>query len=154
MRAYLLPKIIMDSEEDLCTPPSTPPDVVASATLAKLQLLPEKSKEKYESAYVKFMDYRQQKHVQSFSENVVLSYFAELSTKFKSSTLWSCYSMLRSMLAVNHDIDLSKYLKLRAFLKRKSTGYVAKKSKILNQQQIDHFILNASDDTFLAVKVS
>lgn len=140
----------MDSGEDQCTPP----DVVESANLAKLQLLPSKSKEKYESAYAKFMDYRQQKRVQSFSENVVMSYFAELSKKYKSSTLWSTYSMLRSMLAINHDIDLSKHLKLRAFLKRKSAGYIAKKSKILNEEQIDYFILNASDDTFLAAKVS
>mgnify|MGYP005986404917 CR=1 FL=1 len=65
------------------------------------------------------MDWRIQKKIKSFSENVVLAYFAELSEKYKSSSLWFFYSMLKAVLRIAHDVDLDKYGTLRSFLKRK-----------------------------------
>lgn len=143
----------MDSESELSLS-CTPPDIVEAANSATCDLLPQKSKEKYENAYKRFMDYRQSKHIKSFSENVILAYFADLSTKLKSSTLWSNYSMIRSMLVVKNNVDIAKYQKLRVFLKRKSDGYKAKKSKILTMEYVQQFILEASDDSFLVTKVS
>ncbi|XP_050300116.1 uncharacterized protein LOC126738720 [Anthonomus grandis grandis] len=66
------------------------------------------------------MDYRTNKNVTSFSENVVMAYFLELGSKMKYSTLWANYSMLKATLDIRHDVDISKYSKLRAFLKRQA----------------------------------
>jgi hypothetical protein len=64
------------------------------------------------------------------------------------------YSMLKSTLECKKNVDIAKYHKLRILLKRQSKGYKAKKSKVLSEQQIEKFIVNAPDNTFLSTKVS
>lgn len=131
----------------------TPPEIMEAANSASMNLLPAKSREKYENAYKRLMDFRQSKKTESFSENVVLAYFAELATTLKSSTLWSHYSMLRSTLLVKENVNLASYKKLNAFLKRKSDAYQPKKSRILTKEQVDQFIVEAPDASFLTTKV-
>lgn len=139
-----------DSEDFLVC---TPPEVREIANNVTLHLLPQKSKEIYERAYARFMDYRQEKGIQSFSENIFLAYMDILSKSMKSSTLWSHYSMLRAVLNVKHNIDISKYIRLRAFLKRKSVGYCPKKSRILTKEEFQKFLCHAPDDKYLMMKV-
>ncbi|KAJ3662274.1 hypothetical protein Zmor_006629 [Zophobas morio] len=62
--------------------------------------------------------------------------------------------MLRSVISLKHDVDISKYLKLKTFLKRKSTGFKSKKAKVLNSEQIQLFIDKANDEKFLFTKVA
>lgn len=142
----------IESDEDFLM--CTPPEVREIANQAALHLLPQKSKEVYERAYTKFMNYRQEKSIQSFSENIFLAYMADLSKTVKSSTLWSHYSMLRAVVNVKHNIDISKYMKLRALLKRKSDGYCPKKSKTLTKEEFHKFLCQAPDDRYLMMKVN
>lgn len=60
--------------------------------------------------------------------------------------------MLRSCLSLYKNVDISKYHKLQALLKRASDGYTRKKFKILDD--INKFIREADDQLFLAIKVS
>lgn len=132
----------------------TPPEIVKAAELTSLKLLPEKSRKRYERAYDQFLAWRRTKKIKSsFSENVLLTYIDELAKKVKPSTLWTQYSMLRTTIYVNHNVDISKYLKLRAILKRFSDGYKPKKAKVLTKQEINDFILRAPDEKFLFAKV-
>jgi hypothetical protein len=62
--------------------------------------------------------------------------------------------MLRSTLLVRNEIDISKYQKLQAFLKRQGDNYKPKKSKVLSKDEIDKFITEALDDTYLMIKVN
>lgn len=140
----------MDSDSDNSIP-GTPPGILETARLSTLNLLPQNSREKYENAYKRFMDYRTNNKTNSFSENVLIAYFADLCQKMKP--LWSNYSMVRSTLSINNNVDISKYQKLRALLKRQSDGYKPKKSKILTKQQIETFMEHAPDDTYLMAKV-
>lgn len=71
----------------------------------------------------------------------------------KPSTLWSQYSMLRSTLDIKKGIDMSKYSKLRAFLKRQNEGYLPKKSRVFTKEQVDNFLNNAPDNLYLMQKV-
>ncbi|KAJ8914670.1 hypothetical protein NQ315_017367 [Exocentrus adspersus] len=80
-----------------------------------------------------------------------LCFFAEKSKTLSSSTLWAHYSMLKTMLNVKRNIDVSKFYKLSAFLKRKSEGYKPKKAKVLTLDQIDKFLLEAPDKDFLMI---
>lgn len=143
----------MMSDDD-CSISGTPPELTEAVNTASLDLLPKKSKEKYNYSYNRFMEYRKNKNASSFSENVVMAYFLELGSKMKSSTLWSNYSMLKATFAIRHNVNISKYPKLRSLLKRQGEGYRPKKAKILTKEQINTFIQEASDNEYLMIKVS
>ena len=65
---------------------STPPDLLEEASNVVNNLLPVKSKKVYEKLYLTFMTWRIKRNVNSFSENVLLVYFEEMSKTMKSPT--------------------------------------------------------------------
>lgn len=100
------------------------------------------------------MDWQLSNATSSFSENVLLAYFRELAIKYKSSSLWARYSMLKSTLNLNQGVNIETYPKLVAFLKRKSENYNRKKAKTLTSEQIKMFLNEAPDQNYLATKVA
>lgn len=124
-----------------------------SAASATLSLLPEKSRKMYYKTYNNFKRWCESKNVINFNENVVLAYFNDEFKSYKPSTLWSYYSMLKSTILVEKDVDISKFSKVIAYLKRKNAGFKPKKSKILSREQIDKFLLEAPDELYLLTKV-
>ncbi|CAK1580078.1 unnamed protein product [Parnassius mnemosyne] len=84
----------------------------------------------------------------------MLAYFSELSAKLKPSTLWSRFSMIKSMLKIRNNVDISEYSKLNAFLKRQSDGFATKKLKILTSNEVERFLNEAPDDRYLATKIA
>lgn len=144
----------MDEPEDSTELCSAPSEVTRSVS-ANDDLVPMKSSKAYEAAYKKFIKWCEKEEVQDFHENALLAYFSELSHKFKwkSSTLWSQYSMVRSMLSIKHDIDISKYKKLRLFLKKQNETFSPKESRILTKEQFDKFLCDAPDEIYLGMKV-
>ncbi|KAJ8985837.1 hypothetical protein NQ317_012078 [Molorchus minor] len=87
-------------------------------------------------AYNRFKKWCAEKHVQVYSENVLLAYFRVKNAKnYKSSTLWAQYSMgLSHCLIIYDNIDISKFPKLIAFLKRTGEGYQAKKIENIDKE--------------------
>lgn len=83
-----------------------------------------------------------------------MAYFEEKSKLWKASTLWSNFSMIKASLQIKNNVDISKYYKLIAFLKRKSVGYRPKKSKIFTSEQINTFLNEAPDTKYLMIKVA
>lgn len=131
-----------------------PDEILQAVERVKLQLLPKKSRNQYDIAYNRFLQWcKVKKVVNNYTENVMLAYFEEKAKIWASSTLWANYSMIKLCLNVNKNQDISKYHKLIAFLKRMSEGYQPKKSKILTKEQIDTFIDTAPDDSYLMIKV-
>ncbi|KAJ8970773.1 hypothetical protein NQ317_008417 [Molorchus minor] len=128
-------------------------EIVEAANIAISNLLPTKSRSLYDIAYNRFKKWCAEKNVQVYSENVLLAYFSENAKNYKSSTLWAQYSMVKSCLIIYDNIDISKFAKLIAFLKRTGDGYQAKKSKILTKSEIDHFLSSANDKEFLMIKL-
>jgi hypothetical protein len=63
-------------------------DVEESAALAVNELLPVKSRKKYDKAYQQFEDCCREKRVRDITEEVLLAYFEQKSRKLKGSTLW------------------------------------------------------------------
>lgn len=59
--------------------------------------------------------------------------------------------MIKTSIKVYEDVDIGKYHRLTAFLKRQHVGYEAKKSLMFSRDEIDKFLQNAPDDTFLAI---
>lgn len=132
----------------------TPPELKEAAQTVILNLLPEKSKHKYNKTYEEFMEWKGKKNAISFSESVLICYFSEKAQKYKPSTLWSIYSMLKTTMLAKNDINIAEYKKLSAFLKRKSEGFRSKKSKVLSTKDVYSFLKNAPDDKYLLMKVS
>lgn len=130
-----------------------PADILESAEAVYLNLLPPKSRQVYELAYQRFMDWCKEKNVQNYAESVLMVYFSNLTKTVKPSTLWSQYSMLRSTLDIKNGVDISKYSKLRALLKRQSDGYIPKKSRVFTKEEVDRFLDMAPDNVYLMMKV-
>ncbi|KAJ8976500.1 hypothetical protein NQ317_018444 [Molorchus minor] len=93
-------------------------EIVEAANIAISNLLPTKSRSLYDIAYNRFKKWCAEKNVEVYSENVLLAYFSENAKNYKSSTLWAQYSMVKSCLIIYDNIDISKFPKLIAFLKR------------------------------------
>lgn len=129
-------------------------EIEKAAQEAVGQLLPRKSGEQYKKQLSEFMKWCKERNVVELTEEkVLLAYFLEKSKKLKASSLWSMYSMLKATIATDMGVDISKFSKLTAFLKRQNEGYKPKKSKILDADNIEDFLEKAPDDEFLAQKV-
>jgi hypothetical protein len=115
-----------DNQYSSCSEPLTAPYTVKTANILSLNLLHEKSKERYVMAYEKLLKLRRINKTKSLSENVFLTNFNKLPTETKPSTLWFIYSMFKSMKNMKHNINVGTYLKLQDFSKRKSSGLKVK----------------------------
>lgn len=130
-----------------------PFDIEETAKNVINDLLPKKSKERYNLTFDKFTAWQTTRNVKTVSEPVMLTYFKELSEIMLPSTLWSNYSMLKSTLRLKSNFDIGKYNLLTAFLKRNSVGFHSKKSKILTAEHVERFLKEAPDVEYLATKV-
>ncbi|KAJ8912458.1 hypothetical protein NQ315_002824, partial [Exocentrus adspersus] len=134
---------------------SIPAEIKQEAQEATLRLLPAKSKRVYEKEMVEFDNWRKKRGLgeRAITEEVLLAYFFNVQKHFAASSMWTKYSMLKSMLKVHKGIDISKYGKLTSYLKVGSRKYKTKKAKILERNQIEEFLKNSPDVEYLQVKV-
>ncbi|XP_044747907.1 longitudinals lacking protein, isoforms H/M/V isoform X1 [Coccinella septempunctata] len=120
-----------------------------------LATLPEKSRDQYEKEYRMFSGWCITNHYEKITEVVLLNYFQEKAKTLKSTTLFTRYCMLKSVLAMTNGIDISKYTSLLKFLRDTKQGYIAvKKSETLSRDQMNLFIRDAPDDVYLMMKVA
>lgn len=75
-----------------------------------------------------------------------------VAAKYKPTTLWVEYSMLRTTIQTKDNIDIC-YPELITFLKASSFGYVSQKLSVFRLDDLRRFLSEAEDDDFLAVKV-
>lgn len=136
-----------------CNANNLPAEIEVAAENAVRNLLPTKSRLLYEKAYNEFLKWCEEKQVKEYSEKVLLAYFSEKSSTYKPSTLWSHYSMIRTSLSINKNININTFPKLIAFLKRTTDGFKPKKSKVLSRENIIKFIREAPDKDYLMIKV-
>ena len=111
----------------------TPPEIHDLATAAANNLLPEKSKDRYENQFTIFKTGCADNEVKNITENVVLAYMAEKSKTLKPSSLWSTYSMLKRTNRIRDDMKIENFSKVIAFLKKQNTSYKPKSIQCINQ---------------------
>lgn len=131
-----------------------PDDILEDANIANLNLLPVKSKEKYEKQYDLFDKWCKEKGVKIVKEEVLLAYFVKLNKEFSPNTLWAKYSMIKSVLKLKRNIDISNFYKLTAFIKKQNVGFKPKKAKILTKENVSNFMNEAPDKIYLLIKVA
>jgi hypothetical protein len=61
--------------------------------------------------------------------------------------------MLRATLNVNKKVEIKNYPSLIAFIKRKSVGQLSKKSSVFAKLEVEKFLKEANNSTYLLVKV-
>ena len=112
-----------------CNEDYEPEELKVLAEKAIVNSLPQKSRILQETAYKDFCIWKKEKAEEwsskmpsPNSEPVILAYFQELSERYKPSSLWSKYSMVRAKLLFNENVNIKKYAKVLAFLKQKSRG--------------------------------
>lgn len=116
------------------------------------ELLPH-SKERYLQAFDRFVSWQKKQKTTSFSVNVMLPYFQQLSEKLAPTTLWSVFSMIKTVIKEKHEVDIG-YPELISFLKHSAAGYSKKKTKLFKAVEILKFLHDASDSEYLDVKVT
>lgn len=62
--------------------------------------------------------------------------------------------MLKSVLKIKINLDLSQYFKLTLFLKKQNVGYRPKKAKIFDKIEVSKFMEEAPDQIYLLIKVA
>ncbi|XP_046630008.1 tyrosine recombinase XerC-like [Neodiprion virginianus] len=132
----------------------TPLKLREAAENTRDELLPTKSQKMYESTYDAFVKWKRAHKTKVTSESIVMAYFKELSEKYKSSTLWSMFSMLKATIKIKENTDIDQYHSLKAFMKKTSSGFVSKKSKVLSSENVEKFLTEAPDREYLTTKVA
>ena len=87
-----------------------PEDVLGEAAEAEELMVPTKSRPAYENVYSQFHSWMKEKKIASVSEKVILAYLHQKSKMGKPSSVWSYFSMLKSMLMFKEHIDISKFV--------------------------------------------
>jgi hypothetical protein len=85
-----------------------PKDILQEANAATLNLLPQKSKDRYIKEFEKFRSWMKNINVNVVTEEVVAAYFIGLIEKYAASSLWSTFSMLKSTLLIFEKVEMSK----------------------------------------------
>ena len=121
-------------------------DFEAESQLIIKNLLPKKSKNRYNQVYEAFLKWQQENKINSFEEKLILVYFKDLTKQYKLSTVWGIWSMLCATLRLNQNVDMNNYLLLKNFVNNFSKGYKPKKAKVFNWSQVEKFLKEAPDD--------
>ncbi|XP_074025424.1 uncharacterized protein [Leptinotarsa decemlineata] len=130
-------------------------DILKKAEQARESLIPSKSEAVYQKEYKIYLDWLTRKNVmpKDVTETVFLAYFQELSETSSPNSLWTKWSMLKSMVTIHEKRDITKFNELQAFLKRKSKSYKPKKSAVLSPKDVIRFLKDAPNDIHLLHKV-
>lgn len=100
---------VSDSESSENDCEIVPEAIRQAAQNVTMDLLPQRSKILYTKAHNAFKTWRKEQHSNSFCEDVLLAYFADLAKKYAPSSLWATYSMLKTTFNCYDHIDISKY---------------------------------------------
>ncbi|KAJ8665125.1 hypothetical protein QAD02_006787 [Eretmocerus hayati] len=126
-------------------------DFEAEGQAIKDSLLPIKSAARYQATYDKFIKWMSQNKTAELTKDLLLVYFTELAMKKKAPSLWSDYSMIRSVVNLKYNFDIGNYVNLKSLLRNNMKGYEAKKSRVFTWAQFQTFL--QSDNFYLAMKV-
>lgn len=123
--------------------------------IVQVSSLPAKSADCYILVYNTYKKWltEHQNSLSSSHENNLLVYFKQLQEKLKPPTLWSIWSMLRKTLYAKDNLDIKPFQNLRYFIKNNAKNYRPRKAFTFRWENVNKFMTEASDFTFLAAKV-
>ncbi|XP_037043342.1 uncharacterized protein LOC119079498 isoform X1 [Bradysia coprophila] len=115
--------------------------------------LPDKSRGRYETEYAKFRKWQEAQDMISFTEEVLLKYFGGLARTLAPTTLYTVYSMLKSMLSSKHNVNIGEYSQLLALLKKSKVEFISNAPpRLFTADEVNKFLQEAPDSEYAAVK--
>lgn len=117
------------------------------------QQVPNRSKVKYNHAYQEYRKWCFKNNVEITTDDSIMTYFTTDLAPYKSTSLWTKYSMLRTTIKLFEGIDISKFPSIIPFLKSKSEGHKPSKSSSLTKDHVDRFLAEADNKGHLLNKV-
>lgn len=143
---------LMDAED---IDEEMPFELLEHARAASMDLLPQKSRVRYNNTYNNFKVWQGSYNVKTICEDLILAYFHVLAEKnYKPTSLYAFHSMLKATLRAHENADIGNFHQVSAFLKVKSDGYKPIKAEVLTEEGVKKFIDEAEDLAWLDVKVS
>lgn len=115
--------------------------------------VPDKSRGQYDHTYQEYRKWCLKNNIQMTTENSILTYFTTEMASYKSSSLWTKYSMLRTTIKIFEGIDISTFPSIIPFLKSKGDGHRTTKSLTLSKDHVDKFLAEADNKKHLLNKV-
>ncbi|KAJ8669252.1 hypothetical protein QAD02_000511 [Eretmocerus hayati] len=146
-RVLRTPELDSDSNDE-----DIPMEIRVAADEAIENILPAKSRAYYRKVYIEYVDWKFVKNVVMSNGVILLAYFNHLSKNLALSTLWSKYSILKTMILKEENTNIGNHEKLKKFLEEKNVGFQAKKSLAFTENNLRAFFLHAPDHEFLAAK--
>lgn len=114
-----------------------PLELMENAKLASMDTLPQKSQENYLKIHKIFKDWQNGHGVKTITSDLILAYIHELNKKkIKPTTMWAYFSMLKATLSVKDNVDIGEFHQVKAYLKKKSSGYKSVKASVFTEQGI------------------
>ena len=87
-----------------------PFEVLQDAELAKLELLPIKSRQKYYRVYNQFKNWQKEHGLKNVSAKVAMEYCFEMDKKsYKPTSLLTYYSMFQATIRIKENINIGKF---------------------------------------------
>lgn len=135
--------------------PCTPPELRQLANETAGVLVPDVSKARYDKVYQRFQSWCEEKKVAKgyASENIVLAFLREMSSKYAASTLWSMFSMLKKTLRSYERLDLGEMPMAMDFLKKLDKGQARKKSAAFSRDAIEKYMREAPEPACMVIKL-
>lgn len=133
-------------------------DIFDGADVITLNTLSQKSKEKYDAVFTKFIQWRnKEKQIprDKMCKEVLLVYLNELSKEnnLAPPTVCSRFFMLETTLLTYENINIKLWPKPIAYLKSIAKGYRPRKANIFTATDITNFCAHAPDNIYLLEKV-
>lgn len=113
------------------------------------QILPSNSSDLYEKRFDHFLQFVQNNEI---NETIIKAYFTFIN-RYQPSTLLSIYSILKKLLLLRKNLDITKYPSILDVLKNKLRNHKKKQALTFSTDQIDKFLCEAPDDRYLVKKL-
>lgn len=135
--------------------PSTPPEMKELVENAKDGLIPQKSYKRYETIYLKFLEWRKINKCESYvSENIVYTFMYELlGSGSAPTTVSSILSILQKMIYVKEGKQLN-CIDSKKIIEKAKEFHVVKKSNVLTRDEVYTFLRKADDTHYLHIKLA
>lgn len=115
--------------------------------------VPDKSRAQYDHTYQEYRKWCLKNNMEMTTEDGILRYFTTEMATYKSSSLWTKYSMLRSTIKLFEGIDICTFPSIIPYLKSKGDGHRTTKSLTLSKDHVDKFLAEADNKKHLLNKV-
>ncbi|KAJ8912681.1 hypothetical protein NQ315_011041 [Exocentrus adspersus] len=111
----------------------------ATVTTVASSLLPEKSSSRYEREYRDFKKLAAKEWCKWGNRRCSFGLHESIIGRFSPNSLWAKWSMLKSCLEIKESVQIRRFQKVIAFLKRKNERYIPRKAKVLSKEQVERF---------------